>query len=156
MTRQSNFKPRHQVQANRANRSGLYHGRSLRVEKLEDRRMLAIDFFINSFADAVDLNPGDGTVDTGTPGEVTLRAAIMEANALVGDDTIMLDAGNYSLTIAGTNEDGAATGDLDITDNLTLIGTGASVIQVDGIGIDRALSRSSRCLTRHRRRLVTR
>src|SRR5512142_2010103 len=84
----------------------------------------AAGFVVNTTADAVDVNPGDGVCATAT-GACTLRAAIMEANAHPGADTITLPAGTYDLTIRGYDEDAATTGDLDITDNLTLIGAGA-------------------------------
>lgn len=78
-------------------------------------------FTVNSFADAVDANPGDGVCLT-AGGVCTLRAAIQEANVLPGPDVISLGAGTYKLTIPGANEDAAATGDLDITDSLTVNG----------------------------------
>ncbi len=59
-------------------------------------------------------------------GVCTLRAAIQVANALAGPDTIVLPPGTYTLTIAGQAEDAAASGDLDITDNLTIIGADAA------------------------------
>ncbi|MBA7659247.1 hypothetical protein ES703_67221 [subsurface metagenome] len=76
-------------------------------------------FTVNSTDDATDVNPGDGVAET-APGNgiCTLRAAIQEANALAGPDTINLPANTYTLSIAGANEDAAATGDLDITDDL--------------------------------------
>ncbi|MCY2990990.1 MAG: S8 family serine peptidase, partial [Planctomycetota bacterium] len=92
---------------------------------------------VNSTADKVDLVPGDGLVDTGTPGEVTLRAAIMEANASAGDDTINLPAGTYRLTISGAGENAAATGDLDITDAagaLSIRGAGPDATIIDAGG----------------------
>ena len=97
----------------------------------------ALTLVVNSTADKVDLNPGDGVVDTGTPGEVTLRAAIMEANAHTSDDTIQLPAGTYTLTLGGANEDFAATGDLDVTDNLTIVGAGAGQTIIDANQLDR-------------------
>ena len=109
------------------------------VERLEDRTLLSV-FAVNSVLDKVDLNPGNGSVDTGTPGEITLRAAIQEANALAGADTITLGAGTFTLSITGTGEDGAATGDLDITDttgSLTILGAGAATTTIDAAGIDR-------------------
>ena len=84
----------------------------------------AATIIVNTTADAVDANPGDGVCDDGT-GNCTLRAAIMEANALAGADTITVPAGTYTLAIAGTDEDAGATGDLDITDDLTIVGAGA-------------------------------
>jgi len=106
-----------------------------RVEALEDRTLLST-FSVNSTADTVDADPGDGVAqDSG--GATTLRAAIMEANALGGDDTINLPAGTYTLSIAGSGEDAAATGDLDITDDLTISGAGANTTIIDADSIDR-------------------
>lgn len=96
----------------------------------------AATFTVNSTADATDANPGDGVCDDGM-GNCTLRAAIMEANAWPGHDTIILPAGTYTLTIAGANEDAAATGDLDITDDLTITGAGKATTIIDGGFLDR-------------------
>src|SRR5262249_50462606 len=102
----------------------------------------AATFIVNSTADRVDNNPGDAKCDTGqsTPQgkpECTLRAAIQETNALAGVDTIVLPAGIFQLTISGPNEDAAATGDLDILDNLTIIGAGRDQTFIDGGGLER-------------------
>jgi CSLREA domain-containing protein len=79
-------------------------------------------------------------------GDCSLREAIRAANsdttvdacpAGSGADTIILPAGVYTLTISGIVEEAAATGDLDITDDLTLIGAGASTTTIDGGGLDR-------------------
>jgi len=51
----------------------------------------AADFEVTSRRDAVDINAGDGKCQTSLKGECTLRAAIMEANALAGVDTIILN-----------------------------------------------------------------
>lgn len=67
-------------------------------------------------------------------GDCTLRAAIQEANALPGNDTITLPAGTYTLTIAGAGEYDAASGDLNINGNLTIIGAGAATTIIDGNG----------------------
>ena len=55
---------------------------------------LAATFTVTSTADAVDAKPGDGVCDDGS-GNCTLRASIMEANALPGADTITLAADTY-------------------------------------------------------------
>lgn len=61
--------------------------------------------------------------------DFALRAAISEANALGGNNTITLQAGaTYTLTRAGGGEDANATGDLDIiTGTLTINGNGATI-----------------------------
>lgn len=97
-------------------------------------------FLVNSPDDAVDAAPGDGRCLTKAQG-CTLRAAVMEANALPGHDVIRLRAEHYRLTIPGRREDAAATGDLDVTENLTIEGAGfdrpgAQTI-VDGNRLDR-------------------
>src|SRR5437660_359344 len=96
----------------------------------------AATFTVDSTLDAVDAHPGDGVCATAT-NVCTLRAAIQEANALAGADTINVPAGMYTLSIPGSFEDEAATGDLDITDDLTLIGAGARSTIIDGGGLDR-------------------
>src|SRR3989441_11636576 len=97
----------------------------------------AATFTVNDTADAVDAVLGDGTCAT-AGNTCTLRAAIQEANAHTGADTIMVPAGTYLLTISGRGEDAAVTGDLDITDDVTITGAGATSTIVNGNGIDRA------------------
>ncbi|CAG0968413.1 hypothetical protein ANRL3_01334 [Anaerolineae bacterium] len=95
-------------------------------------------FTVNSTTDAVDAAPGNGVC--ATVGSVcTLRAAIQEANALAGDDTIIVPAGTYTLTIAGAGEDAATTGDLDITSNLIINGGGAGITIINANWVDRVL-----------------
>jgi CSLREA domain-containing protein len=83
-------------------------------------------FVVNNRNDIPDQNPGDGickAVETGLLG-CTLRAAIMEANAFPGADTITLGRGTYQLTLSGiSTEKAGAVGDLDITDKLIILGT---------------------------------
>ena len=86
--------------------------------------------------DAVDAHPGDGICATAT-GECTLRAAIQETNALPGGDQIFVPGAVYTITIPGAGEDCGASGDLDITDNLTITGAGAQGTVVDAGGLDR-------------------
>jgi CSLREA domain-containing protein len=93
-------------------------------------------FTVNSTDDAVDEDFGDGSCAT-AGGECTLRAAIQQANALAGADTIKLKAGLYVLTLAGASENDCATGDLDITENLTLIGVGEKKTFINGEKLDR-------------------
>jgi len=93
---------------------------------------------VNALADGTDAKPGDGICET-APGNhlCTLRAAVMETNARPGPDAITLPAGLYTLTIPGPQEDGAATGDLDLFDSLIIQGAGAATTIIDGGGSDR-------------------
>jgi CSLREA domain-containing protein len=59
---------------------------------LAGRAVSAATFNVNSAVDAVDAVPGDGVCAT-AGGQCTLRAAVQEANALPGADTISLPAG---------------------------------------------------------------
>jgi CSLREA domain-containing protein len=96
----------------------------------------AATFNVNSTIDDVDTVPGNGLCAT-AGGVCTLRAAIQEANALAGPDTIVLRAKKYYLTIAGADEDSAATGDLDITDYLRIKGVSSAETIVNGGALDR-------------------
>jgi len=98
----------------------------------------AATFTVNSTADTVDTTPGNGVCADGS-GKCSLRAAIMEANALGGADTITLPAGTYVLTIPGSGENAAATGDLDIRDDVSINGAGATTTIIDGAALDRVL-----------------
>lgn len=93
-------------------------------------------FALDSTIDAVDASPGDGVCAT-AGGDCTLRAAIMEANALPGEDTIELPPGTYTLSIPGAGEDAAATGDLNILESLAIHGGGVENTIIDAAGIDR-------------------
>jgi len=79
-------------------------------------------------------------------GDCSLREAITAANtdaavdacpAGSGADTITVPAGTYTLSIAGVDEDDSATGDLDVTDDLTINGAGAGSTVIDGGALDR-------------------
>ena len=92
----------------------------------------AATFTVGSTQDAVDASPGDGICATGASA-CTLRAAVMEANALPGQDTITVPAGVHALAIApggGTEADG----DLEITSPLVVQGAGFGSTFIDGSG----------------------
>ncbi|MFQ5665490.1 MAG: choice-of-anchor Q domain-containing protein [Candidatus Binatia bacterium] len=98
----------------------------------------AATFVVDSPADAADAVPGDGLCATET-GACALRAAIQEANAFPDADRVELLPATYTLSIPGTNEDAAASGDLDILSDLTLTGSGTGMVIIDGGGLDRVL-----------------
>lgn len=100
-------------------------------------------FTVNTTADTVDANPGNG-ICADADGNCSLRAAVMEANALGGSNTVTVPVGTYTLSIGGRGEDAAATGDLDVPNgDLTITGAGsgtcgaAGVTCVDANDIDR-------------------
>jgi len=113
----------------------------------------AATFNVNSTVDAVDQEPGDGVCLTAA-GSCTLRAAIMEANALAGADIINLTAMNdpaspILLNLEGVDETWVATapgaevpcevqitadatiGDLDITGDLEIFGAGPGLTVIE-------------------------
>jgi len=102
----------------------------------------AATFTVTETADLPDLLPGNGFCNVfpqAGPGPCTLRAAIIEANALAGADTIDVPGDEViTLTIEGRGEEAAFTGDLDITDSVTIIFFGSGALPViDAAGIDR-------------------
>lgn len=89
--------------------------RSLRCERLEDRRMLA-PIVVTTDQDLVDFNDG----------KTSLREAIFAANTVPGPDEIVFDFGH----------DGPATiflehGELQIEEALTIAGAGAGLLTID-------------------------
>ncbi len=95
----------------------------------------AASFVVNSTVDARDANAGDGICATGT-GVCSLRAAIEETNALAGADSIRLPAATFLLTL-GNGDDDARRGDFDITDTVSITGSGEAFTILDGNGVDR-------------------
>lgn len=81
-----------------------------------------------------------------TDGDCSLREAVRAANldqavdacpAGSGTDTISLAAGEYILSLAGQSEDEALTGDLDISGDLFIVGSGKETTSINGSGLDR-------------------
>ncbi|MEX1253945.1 MAG: CSLREA domain-containing protein [Dehalococcoidia bacterium] len=98
---------------------------------------------------AVDISVNTTDDELNADGDCSLREAIVAANtdapvdacpAGAGTDRVQLPAGTYNLTIAGTGEDAAQTGDLDINDHLLILGESTATpgtTIVDGGGLDR-------------------
>lgn len=79
-------------------------------------------FTVNSTTDAADAVAGNGVCAT-SGGVCTLRAAVEEANALAGSDTINLAAATYTLTL---------NNDLNVTSVITLNGVSQTTTIIDG------------------------
>ncbi|MBI3241963.1 MAG: CSLREA domain-containing protein [Chloroflexi bacterium] len=93
-------------------------------------------FTVNSTLDEPDSKPGDGLCQSTPSGVCTLRAAIMEANANDEADTITLPPGEYDLTLVGSDEDAAFTGDLDLTSEIAVAGAVAEETIINAFGLD--------------------
>ena len=121
-------------------------------------------YTVDATGDFPDIRLGDGRCGGAVGGGrgCSLRAGIMEANAQ-GHAVVELPAGTHTLTLRGSGENAAATGDLDVTAGLTLLGAAANTTTVqagsdDRNGIDRvfeirpgAAARISQVFVRHGR-----
>jgi hypothetical protein len=104
---------------------------SLALALVSSPTAYGVTFDVNNTADAPDAQI-DGVCATAAPPVCTLRAAIQEANAMIDADVINLPAGKYALKLVGAGEDAAATGDLDVVNDLTIAGAGAATTFVNG------------------------
>ena len=90
--------------------------------------LAATNFMVTKTADTA-----DGTCDA----DCSLREAVIAANASAGTDTITLPSGTYALSLTGAAEDTAASGDLDITDDLIINGAARDTTVINGQAADR-------------------
>jgi CSLREA domain-containing protein len=97
----------------------------------------ALTFIVNSSADTLDALLGDGNC-ADSIGNCSLRAAILEANAMPGLDIIELASTTYTITNTGRFEDAGAQGDYDITDDLEIHGNASGLSIIDANYLDRA------------------
>ena len=105
------------------------------AEQLESRvLMTATSIQVNANWDGHDRSPGNGVADaSSSPGnQVTLRAAVEEANSLPGHQIVELPSGTFHLSL--TDFSG---GDIDIKDRLTIRGAGAESTVIDANGLNR-------------------
>lgn len=96
----------------------------------------ALTFAVTGTADEEDLTPGNAICASAT-GTCTLRAALQEANELVGIDVITVPAGTYVLSLEGEGENEGLTGDLDVRDDVDIQGAGRDTTIIDAAGNDR-------------------
>lgn len=104
---------------------------------------------VSPFAGAATIHVETLTDELVTNGLCSLREALMNANADnqgrtdceagSGADLVILPSGTVELGISGREENGNLTGDLDLTDSVTLRGQGAGLSAVDANGLDRVL-----------------
>lgn len=102
----------------------------------------AADFTVDTTADTVDVTPGDGVcADAGS--HCSLRAAVMEANALGDARSIALAAATYTFTIPPAAPQttfepvDADAGDLDVTADITITGATRDTTIIDANHLSR-------------------
>lgn len=97
-------------------------------------------------ARAATISVNTTTDELNTDGDCSLREAVRAANlnqavdacpAGSGADTIILPAGDYLFLLAGASENAGLTGDLDITDDVTIIGAGRANTVIQANQLDR-------------------
>ena len=79
--------------------------------------------------DANTNNLADLVANPGADGEISLREAIKAANNEPDADTIFLQAGTYTITRSGFDDD---SGDYDIREDLSIVGVSPSATVIDG------------------------
>src|SRR5258706_3400184 len=98
----------------------------------------ALTFTVNNVFDVIadfSNDPGYTVCHTNPTNHIcTLRAAIMNANRHLGGATIILPANTYILTLAPAGPDDDASGDLNITSTVSLLGAASTI--VDGGGLE--------------------
>jgi len=92
--------------------------------------VFALDYFVGTTEDT---NDGLCT-PVGAPIQMTcsLREAVIKANGIAGEDTIYLANDVYELTIVGAGDDTGATGDLDVYEDVNIVGGGMFATRIAG------------------------
>ena len=105
----------------------------------------AAGIVVSTTADAIDANGGAcaGLTIASLPGPggvTSLREAVCAANTTAGADAITFSVnGTFLLNKTGVDEDASNTGDLDITESLTITGNGQANTIIDGNATERIL-----------------
>ncbi|MBP9144417.1 MAG: right-handed parallel beta-helix repeat-containing protein [Thermoanaerobaculia bacterium] len=88
---------------------------------------VAFDFIVTRYDDPVP----DGCLVA----DCSIREAVIAANVDLAADRVWLSAGVYQVNLAGSFEDNAATGDIDLVQNVEIVGAGATMTFIDGTGL---------------------
>lgn len=100
---------------------------------------------VNTTSDGISLFANTSSIanliaSPGLDGKISLREALAAANNDAGADTIFLQDANYRLT-------SVLDGDLDITDDVAIVGVSAGQTTIDGLGLVRVLDVSNDNIT---------
>ena len=106
---------------------------------LSDGGSPEVDFAFSFRVIAHALDGPDADTSANRTRQGSLRQLVQNANAIVGPARAAIPAATYTLTVAGAGEDRSATGDLDVTDDLTLDGSGRGSTILDGNALDRVI-----------------
>src|SRR6187402_2195891 len=89
--------------------------------------LLALLFALRVQATVFTVTKTADTLDGACDHDCSLREAVTAANtaeAGSGEDVVVIPPGIYVLTRTGAGDDGNVTGDLDVTDEMILVGAG--------------------------------
>ncbi len=103
---------------------------------------LSIDFTVTA-AHLYNVTKTDDTFDGTCDADCSLREAIEAANVATTNGeagAVIVPAGHYVLTRAGTGETDNATGDLDIRNDMAIYGAGMDQTIIDANSIDRVIN----------------
>ncbi|MEO8197388.1 MAG: right-handed parallel beta-helix repeat-containing protein, partial [Thermoanaerobaculia bacterium] len=103
--------------------------RTILLASVVSTPLLAVDFVVTRYDD-----PDPNSCD---PADCSLREAALDADATAGPDRILLSAGKYILT-RFTGDDDGLLGDLDIHDEVEIVGAGATMTTIDAAPIGNA------------------
>jgi CSLREA domain-containing protein len=109
--------------------------------RLEERRKLLASIR-DECRDTFVVTTTEDRNDVCREGDCSLREAVMAANACPGRNTIEIPRGKFLLTLRGPEADGGISGaddayyDLDIFEEVTIIGAGVDETVINGAGID--------------------
>lgn len=96
--------------------------RTLLIAAAFSQPLCALDFVVTRY--------NDPFPDGCAPGDCSLREATIAANDSPGADRVLLSAGTYSLTRFGPDDVGAL-GDLDLLDEVEIVGPAATMTRID-------------------------
>ena len=98
----------------------------------------ALEFTVVAGTDLVDVNPGDGIcAAVADQPSCTLRAAVMESNALGGAHDVVLGVPDIVLDRAGAGDNDSTSGDLDISSDISIAAAGDETVSIAAVLGDR-------------------